>query len=323
MLLDIKNLQTQFDTPDGVVNAVRGVSIALEAGESLGIVGESGSGKSVLNLSYLRLIPQPPGRIAGGSAHFAGADLLRMSDADLRKIRGDKIAMIFQDPMTSLNPFLTIERQLTEVLETHRHVTPREAVRQSIAMLEMVGIPDPSIRIRGYPHQFSGGMRQRVMIAMALLCRPKLLIADEPTTALDVTIQAQILDLLRDLQKEFGMALILITHNLGVVAGMCERIVVMYAGRIVEEGSADHIFTTPAHPYTRALLRSVPRLDEDRKTHLVPIRDQPPDLSRLPGGCSFHPRCDVMIDQCRTDEPLLTNRAEKHCAACWVTEDRR
>ncbi|MBI2346629.1 MAG: ABC transporter ATP-binding protein [Deltaproteobacteria bacterium] len=322
-LLEINNLQTYFFTRDGVVKAVDGVSFYLEPGETLGIVGESGSGKTVLNLSYLRLIPQPPGRIVGGGVRFAGLDLLAMPDPALRAVRGDKVGMIFQDPMTSLNPFLTIERQLTEVLEIHRGETRVAARRQAIAMLDLVGIPDADRRARDYPHQFSGGMRQRAMIAMALLCRPALLIADEPTTALDVTIQAQILELLKNLQREFRMAMILITHNLGVVAGTCDRIAVMYAGRIVEEGSAERIFGGPMHPYTRALLRAVPRLDSDRRDHLAAIPDQPPDLSHLPTGCHFHPRCPLAETVCRAKDPPLMECGVEHGAACWVTTKER
>lgn len=317
-LLEIENLCTYFDTRDGVVRAVDDVSFQVEAGESLGIVGESGSGKSVLNMSYMRLIPMPPGRIAGGTAHFAGKDMFAISESEMRKIRGNQVAMIFQDPMTSLNPFLSIETQLTEVLEAHTTCTHKEARHKSIAMLERVGIPDAEARIDQYPHQFSGGMRQRVMIAMALLLKPKLLIADEPTTALDVTIQAQILELLRELQRDFGMALILITHNLGVVAGMSDRIAVMYAGRIVEEASTDKLFSSPAHPYTRGLLQSVPRLDKEC-ARLVPIPDQPPDLSQLPNGCNFNPRCSLAVDKCRIDDPRLMNAGTDRRVACWET----
>jgi oligopeptide transport system ATP-binding protein len=318
-LLEVHNLQTHFHQRDGVVRAVDGVSFALDPGETLGIVGESGSGKSVCNLSYLRLIPEPPGEISGGPVLFQGKNLLDLSEAALRKVRGNDIAMIFQDPMTSLNPFLTVARQLTEVLETHRKMNRQDALREATTMLERVGISDAGHRIHNYPHQFSGGMRQRVMIAMALLCRPKLLVADEPTTALDVTIQAQILELLSDLQTEFGMAMILISHNLGVIAGNCDRTVVMYAGRIVEEAPTDQLFESPMHPYTRALLRSVPRLDEDRHERLEPVRDQPPDLSQLPPGCAFHPRCDLAEAACRQTRPTLTPCGIDQSAACLVT----
>lgn len=317
-LLEMKNLKTYFHTREGIVKAVDGVSLTLEAGETLGIVGESGSGKSVLTLSLLRLIPRPPGRIVGEGISFAGEDLLRCPDARLREIRGNQIGMIFQDPMTSLNPFLSVERQLTEVLVVHRGVTRRAARIEAIGMLDLVGMPDAAQRIHDYPHQFSGGMRQRVMIAMALLCRPSLIIADEPTTALDVTIQAQILELLQQLQREFRMAMILISHNLGVVAGMCDRVAVMYAGRVVEEAPVDRLFGQPRHPYTRALLQSVPRLDEQRHERLVAIRDQPPDLAHLPRGCHFHPRCGLVEERCRhQDPPLLPCGAGQ--AACWVT----
>ncbi len=318
-LLEIENLKTIFETREGPVKAVDGVSLEVEAGASVGVVGESGSGKSVFCLSLLRLIPIPPGKIVGGEALLDGVDLLKLPKGELRRLRGGAVSMIFQDPMTSLNPFLTVERQLTEVLETHKNKTHREALKASIEMLEKVGIADAPHRIHQYPHQFSGGMRQRVMIAMALLCRPKLLIADEPTTALDVTIQAQILDLLTHLQKEFQMAMILITHNLGVVAGVCDQIAVMYAGRIVEKAPADLLFQNPMHPYTRALIRSVPRLDEEKSERLFPIKDQPPDLSRLPSGCHFHPRCDLCESICREKDPGLIRVTDKQQAACWVT----
>ncbi|MBI4237686.1 MAG: ABC transporter ATP-binding protein [Deltaproteobacteria bacterium] len=318
-LLEVDNLRTEFRTREGVIRAVDGVSLTVEAGETLGIVGESGSGKSVLNLSLLRLIPQPPGHVSGTAARFQGRDLLRLPLAELRRLRGNQIAMIFQDPMTSLNPFLSVARQLTEVLEVHRNATSRQALRQALEMLELVGIPDPARRIHNYPHQFSGGMRQRVMIAMALLCRPALLIADEPTTALDVTIQAQILELLQRLQREFGMAIIFISHNLGVVAGCAQRVAVMYAGQIVELSPTAQLFHRPMHPYTRALLASVPRLDEARHRRLHPIREQPPDLLRLPSGCRFHPRCDLVEAACRIDNPPLVAVGHDHCAACPVT----
>lgn len=302
---------------DEVVKAVDDVSFHLDQGETLGIVGESGSGKSVTNLSLMGLIPQPPGEIVSGTAHFDGVDLLQLSKAALKALCGDKIGMIFQDPMTSLNPFLTVERQLTEVLEIHRAKTRREARREAIQMLERVGIPDAPHRLFDYPHQFSGGMRQRVMIAMAILCKPALLIADEPTTALDVTIQAQILDLLQKLQQEYRMGLILISHNLGIVAGICDRVNILYAGRVVEAGSTEKIFHHPQHPYTKALLQSVPRLDEDQKKALIPIRDQPPDLSHLPSGCYFHPRCDYVIEKCKMEDPPLMALGEGCRSACW------
>ncbi len=318
-LLDVQHLTTEFVMRDGLVRAVNDVSFAIEPGQVLGIVGESGSGKSVTNLSILGLIPQPPGRITAGTATFKGRDLIKMSSSELRKIRGKDVAMIFQDPMTSLNPFLRISRQLAEVLEVHEGLSYKHALGRSIEMMEMVGIPAASQRIHDYPHQFSGGMRQRVMIAMALLCKPSLLIADEPTTALDVTIQAQILELLAKLQRELNMAMILITHNLGVVAGVADTIAVMYAGEIVERATTETLFANPTHPYTRGLLKSVPRLDEMARTHLTPIRDQPPDLSRLPKGCPFHPRCDLCVERCRQDQPKLKGCGAHHEAACWVT----
>lgn len=316
-LLKVENLRIYFKMKDEVVKAVDDVSFHLDQGETLGIVGESGSGKSVTNLSLMGLIPQPPGEIVSGTAHFDGVDLLQLSKAALKALCGDKIGMIFQDPMTSLNPFLTVERQLTEVLEIHRAKTRREARREAIQMLERVGIPDAPHRLFDYPHQFSGGMRQRVMIAMAILCKPALLIADEPTTALDVTIQAQILDLLQKLQQEYRMGLILISHNLGIVAGICDRVNILYAGRVVEAGSTEKIFHHPQHPYTKALLQSVPRLDEDQKKALIPIRDQPPDLSHLPSGCYFHPRCDYVIEKCKMEDPPLMALGEGCRSACW------
>lgn len=318
-LLKVENLTTEFIMHDGVVRAVNDVSFHVEVGEVLGIVGESGSGKSVTNMSILGLIPQPPGRIVSGRALFKDQDLLKMGREQLRRIRGRDIAMIFQDPMTSLNPFLKISTQLCEVLQVHERLTAKAALVRAIDMMERVGIPAAARRIHDYPHQFSGGMRQRVMIAMALLCKPSLLIADEPTTALDVTIQAQIIDLLADLRREFNMAMILITHNLGVVAGVADRIAVMYAGEIAEQASTEDLFARPTHPYTRGLLKSVPRLDELARSRLVPIRDQPPDLAHLPKGCPFHPRCDLVIDTCRHHHPQLESCGENHTASCWVT----
>jgi oligopeptide transport system ATP-binding protein len=304
-LLEVEDLRVQFHTDDGVVKAVDGVSFALEAGEVLGIVGESGSGKSVSNLAVLGLIPQPPGKIASGRALFRGHDLLKMSQGELARIRGHKIAMIFQDPMTSLNPFLTIAQQLCEVTIRHLRHTKAQALKHAIEMLERVGIPAAARRVHEYPHQFSGGMRQRVMIAMALACKPDVLIADEPTTALDVTIQAQILDLMRQLQREEGTAIILITHDMGVVASICQRVNVMYAGRFVEEAPVEEIFARPRHPYTLGLLSSLARLDESSGSQLKPIEGQPPDLIRLPAGCAFHPRCPFKLDQCSRDAPPI------------------
>ncbi len=316
-LLAVRNLETQFKTQDGVVKAVNNVTFHVDRGETLGIVGESGSGKSVTALSIMRLIPSPPGRIAAGELIFDGENLLDYSEEEMRHIRGNRIAMIFQDPMTSLNPVLTIGRQITESLELHMKMSPREARNRSVDLLEMVGIPSPARRLDDYPHQFSGGMRQRVMIAMALSCNPELLIADEPTTALDVTIQAQILELITRLQHELGTAVIIITHDLGVVAGMADRVNVMYAGRIIEEGPTDEIFAHPRMPYTIGLLRSIPRLDERTDRRLTPIRGLPPDLINLPQICPFSPRCDYFVaGQCDQQTPPLRQVGTDHRAAC-------
>jgi oligopeptide transport system ATP-binding protein len=303
-LLEVKNLKTYFYTRDGVVKAVDDVSFTIDKGETLGVVGESGSGKSITALSVLRLIPVP-GKIEGGEIWFDGRDLLKLSDKEIRKVRGKDIAMIFQDPMTSLNPVLTIGRQLNEPLIQHLGLTKEQATKESVDLLKLVGIPNATERIKSYPHQFSGGMRQRVMIAMALACRPKLVIADEPTTALDVTIQAQILELLVKLQKEFGMAVMLITHALGVVAGMGNRIQVMYGGRIAETSTADELFDNPRHPYTMGLLNSIPRLDHVRTDRLHPIKGSPPDMLALPKGCPFVARCEFAMDKCMDDRPEL------------------
>lgn len=317
-LLEVKDLRTQFRTQDGVVNAVNGISFTLDEGESLGIVGESGCGKSVSSLSIMRLIPQPPGKIVGGQVLFQGRDLLKISEDEMRRVRGKDIAMIFQDPMTSLNPVLTIARQLTEALELHLGMDGHASRRRAIELLDMVGIPSAKSRIDDYPHQFSGGMRQRVMIAMALSCNPKLLIADEPTTALDVTIQAQILDLIKTLRKELGTAVILITHDLGVVAGVCDKINVMYAGYIVESAPAGELFKDPRHPYTLGLLRSIPKINEVRKEKLIPIEGLPPDLIDLPPGCPFAPRCPYKVDQSLEENPKLEPVTRGHHVACWV-----
>ena len=322
-LLEVKDLKTQFFTRDGVVRAVDGVSFELAAGETLGIVGESGCGKSVTALSLMRLIPQPPGKIVNGSIMFDGADVLKMDDDEVRGIRGNNIAMIFQDPMTSLNPVLTISRQITEALELHLKMDRTEARKRTVELLELVNIPSAKKRLDDYPHQFSGGMRQRVMIAMALSCNPKLILADEPTTALDVTIQAQILDLLKNLAREFRTAFILITHDLGVVAGMTQRIHVMYAGKIVEKADTAELFGNPKMPYTWGLLRSIPRLDEKRKAKLVPIEGLPPDLIAPPPGCRFEPRCQYRRDICAKEEPALTgvpNAKPDHEVRCWGTQ---
>jgi oligopeptide transport system ATP-binding protein len=320
-ILEVENLATRFRTQDGLVHAVNGVSFTMHEGEKLGVVGESGCGKSVTMLSLMRLIPQPPGEIYGGKAMFWGRDLLTMSNDEIRSVRGSQIAMIFQDPMTSLNPVLTIQHQLTEPMIQHLGMTKRQARNRAIEMLEKVGISDVKKRLKDYPHQFSGGMRQRVMIAMALSCNPQVLIADEPTTALDVTIQAQIIDLVKRLAAEFGMAIIWITHDLGVVAGMAERVLVMYAGFIVEEAVVDELYANPRHPYTKALLRSLPRIDGTRKEQLESIKGMPPDLIALPKGCPFAARCVFVKDKCRSDNPLLENYSPTHRFACWVNVD--
>jgi oligopeptide transport system ATP-binding protein len=316
-LLDVRNLETQFKTQDGVVKAVNNVSFYVNRGETLGIVGESGSGKSVTSLSVMRLIPNPPGKITGGEVIFDGQDLLKMGEDEMRDLRGNRIAMIFQDPMTSLNPVLTIGKQITESIILHLKLSASEARNRAIELLNMVGIPGAEKRIEEYPHQFSGGMRQRVMIAMALACNPELLIADEPTTALDVTIQAQILELIKRLQDELGMAVIVITHDMGVVAGMSDRVMVMYAGRVVEEGTTKEIFSNPRMPYTIGLLKSIPRLDDAEDRRLQPIRGLPPDLISLPQVCAFSPRCDFFkAGECDTQVPPLRTVGENHTAAC-------
>ena len=315
-LLEVDNLKTQFFTQDGVVKAVDGVSFALDRGETLGIVGESGCGKSITALSIMRLIPTPPGKIVAGQVLLDGQDVLTMSEEEVRHIRGNRVAMVFQDPMTSLNPVLTIGRQIGEALQLHLGMTKPQARQRAIELLRMVGIPNPEQRVDQYPHQFSGGMRQRVMIAMALSCNPDVLIADEPTTALDVTIQAQILDLMRALQQERGTAVILITHDLGVVAGMTDRINVMYAGHIVETAPTEELFADPRHPYTLGLLKSIPRLNADRKTKLEPIRGLPPDLIDLPNMCPFQPRCQFAQEICGAQRPLLREVTTGHRVAC-------
>jgi oligopeptide/dipeptide ABC transporter ATP-binding protein len=317
-LLEISDLHTEFRTGAGVVRAVDGVSYTVGAGETVAVVGESGSGKSVTALSVLRLIPNPPGEITAGSVTFAGRDLLTLSEPQMREIRGGEIGMVFQEPMTSLNPVLTIGRQITETLEQHRGMAHAEATKRAADLLTQVGIAEPARRLKQYPHQLSGGMRQRVMIAIALACDPKLIIADEPTTALDVTIQAQILELMKALTRDRGIALIIITHNLGVVARYADRVNVMYAGRIVECGPAAEIYHDPRHPYTVALLRSVPRLDRPRQARLDPVEGQPPDLTRLDAGCSFRPRCRLADAGCAVARPVLTQvGGEGHSAACF------
>ncbi|MBA2595777.1 MAG: ABC transporter ATP-binding protein [Chloroflexia bacterium] len=320
-ILEVRNLQTQFQTQDGVVKAVDDVSFYVMPGETLGVVGESGCGKSMTGLSIMRLIPSPPGKIVAGEILFEGDDILRMTDEQVRSIRGNDIAMIFQDPMTSLNPVLTINRQISEALQLHMNMNKGQARERTIELLKMVGIPNAEERIDQYPHQFSGGMRQRVMIAMALSCNPKLLIADEPTTALDVTIQAQILDLMRVLQTERDTGVILVTHSMGVVAGMADRIQVMYAGHIVETASTEEIFANPRHPYTVGLLKSIPRLDAQRKEKLEPIRGLPPDLIDLPDMCPFVPRCNYAREKCEQNNPPLLEVNPGHWSACWFWEE--
>jgi oligopeptide/dipeptide ABC transporter ATP-binding protein len=317
LLLEVKNLKTHFHTDDGVVKAVDGVSFDLDEGEILGIVGESGCGKSVTAFSIIRLIPDPPGKILAGEVVFEGRDLLKMNAEEIRQVRGNKIAMIFQEPMTSLNPVLTIGHQLSEPLIFHRNLDRTAALREAVRLLGLVQIPDGEKRIQAYPHQFSGGMRQRAMVAMGLGCRPKLIIADEPTTALDVTIQAQLLDLMKKLTEDFGTALIIITHNLGVIARYADRVNVMYAGKIVERATARDLYANPRHPYTIGLLASVPRLDQAVKEKLIPIEGQPPDLVRPPSGCPFHPRCVHAREKCRQESQELRLVANQHYAACW------
>ena len=319
-VLEVKNLQTHFFTDEGVVKAVDDVSFSLRKGEVLGIVGESGSGKSVTNLSIMNLVQTPPGRIVGGEVLFHGEDILKMSEKEIRTIRGHKISMIFQDPMTSLNPFLRISTQMIETLQLHQGLTKKEARARAIEMLTMAGIPAVEERINNYPHQFSGGMCQRVMIAMGLSCNPEILIADEPTSALDVTIQAQILEIMKDLTKKFDTAVILITHSLGVVAGMCDTIYVMYAGRIVERGLTADIFENPRHPYTRGLIKSVPRLDRMDTERLFSIPGQPPNVIDLPPCCPFFPRCSEATEICKTQYPGEKDFGSGHKAACWMGE---
>ena len=324
-LLEVENLQTHFGTPDGVVRAVEGVSFHVNAGETLGIVGESGCGKSVTAMSILRLIQEPPGKIAG-AIRFEGRNLLEVSEPEMRDIRGNAISMIFQEPMTSLNPVLTVGGQIGETLQLHQGLSSRDAEKRAVEMLVLVGIPAPERRVREYPHQLSGGMRQRVMIAMALACNPKLLIADEPTTALDVTIQAQILDLMRDLKRRLGSAIMLITHDLGVVAEMCQRVVVMYAGRKVEEGAVEEIFARPMHPYTRGLLGSVPKLGsslvDGGRSRLAEITGLVPSLRQKIVGCPFAGRCPTATELCTRVAPAIETKAQNHLVACHYAERR-
>jgi oligopeptide transport system ATP-binding protein len=319
-VLSVKDLRTFFETEDGTVKAVDGISFELKQGETLGIVGESGSGKSVANLSLMRLIPDPPGKIVSGSVMFDGRDVLKLTAREVRDLRGKRIAMIFQDPMTSLNPFMRISKQLMEVTQLHLGHNRQQAREHAIKMLETVGIPDARARVDSYPHEFSGGMRQRVMIAMALSCQPELLIADEPTTALDVTIQAQILELIKRLKAETGASVILITHDLGVVAGMTDRIIVMYAGRIFEQAATDELFERPGNPYTLGLLRSVPD-PTDEQGQLYQIPGLPPDLSRLPPGCPFAPRCDRAEELCRREFPPYVELTPGHYSLCHFANE--
>lgn len=321
IVLDVKDLQTVFFTNSGLFKAVDHLSFQVRGGETLAIVGESGCGKSVSALSVMRLVPDPPGRIVGGSVSLEGTDLLALSEVEMRDIRGNRISMIFQEPMTSLNPVMRIGDQITEAVRLHRSMTAKQAWEKAVEMLRLVRIPEPARRAQEYPHQLSGGMRQRAMIAMALACRPALLIADEPTTALDVTIQAQILALVLELQKELGMGLILITHDLGVVAQTAQRVIVMYAGRKVEEADVDTLFASPRHPYTRGLMASIPALPSERTDNggarLSEIPGMVPALTRLPPGCAFAPRCKLAVKRCETEYPPLEDFGGNHWAACW------
>jgi oligopeptide transport system ATP-binding protein len=318
-LLEVENLKTYFKTKAGMVHAVDGVSLAIRPGEKVALVGESGCGKSVTALSIMRLVDQPPGEYVGGHIRFAGQDLLALSESAMRKVRGSQIGMIFQDPMTCLNPTMTVAKQIAEGLRIHLKLSRKQAHQRAVSLLEQVGIPDAAARADSYPHQFSGGMRQRVMIAVALACNPQLLIADEPTTALDVTVQAQILELINAVCHEFGTALILITHDLGVVANMTNRVVVMYAGKVAETAPTEELFAHPRHPYTLGLLASIPRLDESHKSELKTIEGAPPDLLKPPSGCPFMPRCVFARNICHTMPPLdPVAGCDGHLKACWV-----
>jgi len=318
LLLDVQGLETEFKTPDGIVHAVNGVSFGLEEGETLGVVGESGCGKSVTMLSVLGLIPSPPGKVTAGKALFFGQDLLKMSREEIRHVRGAQISMVFQDPMTSLNPVLTIGRQLTEPLILHLGMTKKQAETRAAELLSMVGIPNAEERLSDYPHQYSGGMRQRVMIAMALSCNPQILIADEPTTALDVTIQAQIVELVKRLREELGMAVVWITHDLGVVAGIAHRVIVMYGGFIIEEADVKDLYANPQHPYTLSLLGSLPRVDQKERQKLISLEGMPPILYQKPNACPFAPRCKYVIEHCWKENPPLMDVGTRHGVACWV-----
>ena len=317
-LLNVQGLETQFLTPEGVIHAVNGINFGLKEGEVLGVVGESGCGKSVSMLSLLRLIPQPPGKIVGGKGLYQGRDLLAMTDEEIRQVRGAQIAMVFQDPMTSLNPVITIGKQISEPLMIHLGMSKEEAKNRVIELLQNVGLPEAKMRLDDYPHQFSGGMRQRVMIAMALACNPQILIADEPTTALDVTIQAQIIELVKRLRDQMGMAIIWITHDLGIVAGLAQRVNVMYGGYIIEEASVKTLYANPQHPYTLGLLGSLPRLNEQRHSRLTSIPGLPPVLIEKPNYCPFISRCRYAIDRCKVENPPLMEVGYEHRVACWV-----
>jgi len=319
-VLEVKNLKAHIDTPDGLVKAVDGVTFTIKPGETVGIVGESGSGKSVLAHSIMQLNPKPPTFYPQGEILFEGRNLLQLQEKELRKIRGNDIAMIFQDPMSSLNPVFKIGDQLMEAILTHHHMPKSKAKQRAIELLKDVGIPDPEKRMNAYPHQFSGGMRQRVLIAIALACNPKILIADEPTTALDVTIQAQILELMKNIQEKYGMAIIIISHDLGVIAQIAEKVLVMYSGRIVEKGNVEDIFFHTSMPYTWSLLRSLPRIDSESRERLLNIEGQPPNLIHPPSGCNFHPRCPFATEQCKLIDPELTKRSSNHFVACLLSE---
>lgn len=319
-LLEVKNLSTYFHTQDGVVKAVDGVSYDVNRGETIALVGESGCGKTVSALSILRLVAEPAGKIEAGQILFNGIDLLKLSDEEMRKMRGAKISIIFQEPLTSLNPVLTIGRQISEKLEFHQNLSMREGMQEATGLLKLVGIPHPERRIYDYPHQFSGGMRQRAMIAIAIACQPQLIIADEPTTVVDVTIQAQLLELIRNITKELNTALILITHNLGIVARYAQRVFVMYAGNIIEYGKAIDVYHNPCHPYTAGLLASVPRLDEPRKTRLSPIEGQPPDLIAPPKGCAFLERCAYAVPECERGRESLVEVSAGHFTTCGISQ---
>lgn len=321
-LIDIQDLRVSFFTPGGEVQAVRGVSWFLDEGEALGIVGESGSGKSVSVYAVMRLL-QHPGRVTGGSIHFNGTDILSLSENDMRKIRGNDIAMIFQDPMTSLNPVYTVGNQICEPLKLHRNMKGKQARDRAIELLDMVGIPKPARRLKQYPFEFSGGMRQRAMISMALACEPKLLIADEPTTALDVTIQAQILEIMKDLKSRRNMSIVMITHDLGIVSDICDKIIIMYGGEIMEYGPIESLYGSPSHPYTKGLINSLPKIDEEVGTQLTPIEGSPVDLMHPPAGCPFAARCDQCMKVCLTEKPPYFEMEPDHYSACWLHYNRK